>query len=45
MALPRVRAVEALNTDRQVQNCSSGIIKGFDDPKSSHSGLTTAKKD
>ena len=27
MALQRVRAVEALNTDRQVQNCNSGLLK------------------
>ena len=27
MALQRVRAVEALNTDRQNQNCNSGLIK------------------
>ena len=27
MALQRVRAVEALNTDRQIQNCNSGLIK------------------
>ena len=27
MALQRVRAVEALNTDRQVQNCTSGLLK------------------
>ena len=27
MALQRVRAVEALNTDRQTQNCNSGVIK------------------
>ena len=27
MALPRVRAVEALNTDWQVQNCNSGLLK------------------
>ena len=26
-ALQRVRAVEALNTDRQVQNCNSGLLK------------------
>ena len=27
MALQRVRAVEALNTDRQVQNCNWGLLK------------------
>ena len=27
MALQRVRAVEALNTDRQVQSCNSGLLK------------------
>ena len=27
MALQRVRAMEVLNTDRQVQNCNSGILK------------------
>ena len=27
MDLQRVRAVEALNTDRQTQNCNSGLIK------------------
>ena len=27
MSLQRVRAVEALNTDRQVQNCNSGLLK------------------
>ena len=27
MALQRVRAMEALNTDRQVQNCNSGLLK------------------
>ena len=27
MALQRVRAVEALNTDRQVQHCNSGLLK------------------
>ena len=27
MALQRVRAVEALNADRQIQNCNSGLIK------------------
>ena len=27
MALQRVRAMEALNTDRQVQNCKSRLIK------------------
>ena len=27
MALQIVRAVEALNTDRQVQNCNSGLLK------------------
>ena len=27
MALQRVRAVEALNTDRQVQNCNLGLLK------------------
>ena len=27
MALQRVRAMEALNTDRQIQNCNSGLIK------------------
>ena len=27
MALQRDRAVEALNTDRQVQNCNSGLLK------------------
>ena len=26
MALQRVRAVEALNTDRQIQNCNSRLI-------------------
>ena len=45
MALQRVRAMEALNTGRQVQNCNSGIVESFDDPISSHSGITTAKKD
>ena len=27
MALQRVRAVEAVNTDRQIQNCNSRLIK------------------
>ena len=27
MALQRVRAMEALNTDRHVQNCNSGLLK------------------
>ena len=27
MALQRVRAIEAINTDRQVQNCNSGLLK------------------
>ena len=27
MALQRVRAIEGLNTDRQVQNCNSGLLK------------------
>ena len=27
MALQRVRAVEALNTDKSVQNCNSGLLK------------------
>ena len=27
IALQRVRAMEALNTDRQVQNCNSGLLK------------------
>ena len=27
MALQTVRAMEALNTDRQVQNCNSGLLK------------------
>ena len=45
MALQRVRAMEALNTDRQVQSCNSGIIEDSDVPTSSHSGITTAKKD
>ena len=27
MALQRVRAIEALNTDRPVQNCNSGLLK------------------
>ena len=27
MALQRVRAMEALNIDRQVQNCNSGLLK------------------
>ena len=27
MAFQRVRAMEALNTDRQVQNCNSGLLK------------------
>ena len=27
MALQRVRAMETLNTDRQVQNCNSGLLK------------------
>ena len=27
MALQKVRAMEALNTDRQVQNCNSGLLK------------------
>ena len=27
MALQRIRAVEALNADRQVQNCNSGLLK------------------
>ena len=27
MALQRVRAVKALNTDRQTQNCNSRLIK------------------
>ena len=27
MALQRVRAMEALNTDTQIQNCNSGLIK------------------
>ena len=27
MALQRVRAMEALNTDRQAQNCNSGLLK------------------
>ena len=26
LALQRVRALEALNTDRQVQNCNSGLL-------------------
>ena len=42
MALQRVRAVEALNTDRQVQNCNLGLFEGFDDTKSSHIGIATA---
>ena len=29
LALQRVRAMEALNTDRQVQNCNSGLLKVF----------------
>ena len=27
MALQRIRAMEPLNTDRQVQNCNSGLLK------------------
>ena len=27
MAFQRVRAMEALNTDRQIQNCNSGLLK------------------
>ena len=27
MALQRIRAVEALNTDRPIQNCNSGLLK------------------
>ena len=44
MALQRVRAVEALNTNRQTQNCNSELLKNFDDLKSGHGGITTAKK-
>ena len=29
MAFQRVRAMEALNTDRQVQNCNSGLLKAL----------------
>ena len=29
MALQRVRAVKALNADRQVQNCNSGLLKAL----------------
>ena len=45
MALQRVRAMEALNADRQVQNCNSGLLKVHNDSKSSHHGVTTTKKD
>ena len=41
MALQRVRAMEALSTDRQIQNCNSGL----NDPKSGCSGIATTKKD
>ena len=44
MALQRVRAVEALNVDRQVQNCKLRTVKGLNDPKSSHSSIATTKK-
>ena len=42
MALQRVRAVEALNTNRQTPNCNSELLKN--DLKSGYSGVITAKK-
>ena len=45
IALQRVRTVEAINTDRQVQNCNSGLLKVLMILNSSHSGITTAKED
>ena len=44
MALQRVRAVEALNTNRETQNCNSELLKIFNDSKSGNSGVTTSKE-
>ena len=44
MALQRVRAVEALNTNRQTQKLQFRVAKNLNDPKSGYSGVTTSKK-
>ena len=44
MALQRVRAVEALNTNRPTQSCNSELLKYLNDLKSGYSGITTAKR-
>ena len=41
MALQRVRAVEALNTNRQTSKLQFRVTKNFNDPKSGNSGVTT----
>ena len=43
IALQRIKAVEALNTDKPVQNCNSGLLKNPNDPESSHSSISTTK--
>ena len=42
MDLQRVRTVEALNTNRQTQNCNLELLKILMSPKSSNSGVTTS---
>ena len=44
MALQRVRTVDALPTNKQSQNCNSELLKNFNDPKSSNSGIATSEE-
>ena len=44
IALQRIRAVEALSTDKPVQNCNSGLLKILNDPKFSHSSVSLLRK-
>ena len=44
MALQRVRAVYALNTNRQKSKLQFRVTKNLNDPKSSNSGVATSEK-
>ena len=45
MALQRVRAMEALNADRQVQNCNSGLLKVLMILNFGDNGIAATKED
>ena len=44
MALHRVRAIDALHTNKQKSKLKFRVTKNFNDPKSSNSGVATSEK-